>query len=989
MKFKILLFLAAIYLSKVNAQNIIINELMSSNSHTISDEDGNYPDWFELFNPGQDTVNLGGYGISNDSLVLFKWVMPEVLLFPQAHLLIFASGKNKTEISSGYLHTNFKLNASGGLIIITNPIGYIIDFEKFGKIGSDVSLGRYPDGSGSWFLFSDATPGYINTTQGYSGISSGPSASLPGGFYSGQISINLTTSSDYENIYYTLDGSEPDEASKIYSEPIQLNSTTVLRAKVFKPGYLPSRTLINTYILNFSSALPVIAISTDPANLFDEQTGIYTLGINADTAYPYYGANFWQDWEKPVHVELFEPNGLPGFSIDAGIQIYGGWSRANAQKSFAVYLRGQYGYNSLNYKLFNDQPFIDYKSFVLRNSGNDWTETGFRDALVGILVSGIDIDKQSYRPSVIFINGEYWGILNIREKINEHFLEQHHNVNPDSLDILESNADVIQGDNQDYIDLSSFIENNNLSEPANYDYIKTKIDIDNFIRYFITEIYCANTDWPGGNIKYWRNGKNGKWKWILFDTDWGFGLSNPEGFLQNTLEFVTDPNSTNESNPPWSTLFLRKLLENESFKNDFINCFADFSNSIFSPPAVIRKIDSIKSLIEPEILRHSARWDLFSFNEWLDNVQELRDFANLRIAYMQHHFIQKFGLCGLTKINLSISDTLMGTIKINSLNIKAPAWNGTYFLNVPIKIIAQSKRGFHFVGWEGSSSSNNDVLNITLQDTLNLNAVFEADSNFIVPKIVINEINYNSASSFNTGDWIELYNNDKNPVDLTSWIFKDSKEDHAFIFPNGTVLKADRFLVLCSDTSLFKPLFPEVKNFIGNIGFGLNGKGELIRLYDNYMTLIDSLTYCDEPPWPTQPDGNGSTLSLKNPDLDNSLGENWTASESHGTPGKANKIFTNVYDKLSLSPGKFQLDQNYPNPFNTLTSIHFSVGRQQFLTLKIYDVLGREIQTLVSEKKPAGIYEVKFNGDKLPSGIYFCRLQSENFVQTKKLILLK
>jgi hypothetical protein len=565
-----------------------------------------------------------------------------------------------------------------------------------------------------------------------------------------------------------------------------------------------------------------------------------------------------------------------------------------------------------------------------------------------------------------------------------------------------------------------------------------------------------------------------------------FNLANLNTFSHNTLQSVTDPIGTEYPNPPWSTLLLRKLLENDSFKYDFINCFADYSNSIFDSSVVIAKIDSIKSLIESEIPRHGARWSTFNPNEWLSNVQVLRDFANQRIANMRLHFIQKFGLTGLASINLTISDTSMGSIKLNSLIINSAHWSGKYFTDVPIRVIALPRQGFRFVRWEGSFTANDDSLSLTLSGALNLNAVFETDSNFILPKVVINEINYNSAAAFNTEDWIELYNNSENPIDISGWVFKDSDNAHAFTIPQGTILDTAGYLVLCIDTSLFKPLFPQVQNFIGNVGFGLSGSGELVRLYNNRMDLIDSLVYDDAIPWPTAPDGNGPTLSLKNPNLDNSLGENWAASLGNGTPGQKNDVFTDVpveltsftaevqkknvlikwttasevnnrgffvernirgnwesihfsegkgttvlissyqfIDRLTAKiennlvkyrlkqvnfdgsftysymieivfnslPDKFQLNQNYPNPFNPSTHIEYAVLNRQFIALKVYDLLGREIKTLVNEEQTPGFYEVEFNASSisggLPSGTYFYRLIAGSFVTTKKMVIIK
>lgn len=1188
----VLLFSTFLLTNDIKAQQVLINEVMSSNASTIADEDGEYSDWIELYNTQDSTINLNGYGISDDQLSPFKWLLPQLSLAAKDHLLIFASSKNKTELvrywetiidwgdvwkyrlgtsepssnwnslgfddqlwlsgKSGFgygdnddstivpyvqsmyvrknfnvddvnkismtvlhvdfddgfvaylngveiarenigtinvppafdesassyteplivyggkphsyviqnfqtllhtgknvlaiqvhnygtgssdltlipflslgmnsvpvnpkgadplldlpnkfLHTNFKLSSNGETLVVTNPQGSTVDQISFTTIGSDMSYGRQPDGSSSWFLFSDPTPGESNTTQGYNGVTADPQFSLVSGFYPSAQAITLISGSINDNIHFTLDGSEPTDTSQIYITPIQINSTTVLRTKAFSTGMLPSKTITNTYFINFATQLPVISLSTNPANFFDEETGIYTYGDSAETSFPYFGANFWKDWEKPVHVEYFENNGIGnGFSIDAGVQIFGGWSRGNAQKSLAIYARGKYGYSSINYKLFDDLPFTKYQSFVLRNAGNDWSYTMFRDGLMTSLVDGVDIDKQDFKPAVLFINGEYWGIQNMREKVNENFLAQHHNVNPDSVDILELDAQVVQGDSSDYLDLYSFIENNSLAVHENYEYVKTKMEVDNFIRYFVSEIYFANTDWPGSNIKYWRKSVTGKWRWILFDTDFGFGLFEPNAYKHNTLEFATALNGPNWPNPSWSTLMLRKLLENPSFKNDFINCFADYSNTIFKAQEVNKIITEIKSLIESEMPRHIQRWNQFDFNTWSNNVQGLRNFANQRITNLQLNFIQKFGLAGLAAVNLSISDTAMGSIKINSLEIKSLTWMGSYFFGVPISVIAQPKKGFRFVKWEGGNTSSEDSLTLELNSTINLNAVFEMDKNYSVPKIVINEINYNSSVTFNPQDWIEFYNNSDTSVNISNWIFRDSENIHNYIIPEGTVLSARNYIVLCSDDTLFHPLFPDVQNYLGNFNFGLSGGGELLMLLDNNLNLIDSLTYDDQAPWPAEADGNGPTLSLKNPDLDNSIYQSWSISLGYGTPGKINDIFTNINDENNnILPKGYYLEQNYPNPFNPVTKIRYQIptppissplakGRTEegFVSLKVYDILGNEVATLVNEFKKPGFYEVEFNGNNLSSGVYFYRIQADIFISTKKLILLK
>lgn len=1166
----------------IKPQSIVVNELMSSNGYTISDEDGDYSDWIELFNPQDTLINLSGYGISDDLDNPFKWVFPSISVQPQKHILVFASDKNRTSfvsywqsiinwgdiwkyrlgtseppanwkdlnfddqswlsgksgfgygdnddstiiqnvqslyvrktfyvddinkvvdavlhvdyddgfvaylngqeiaranigiagvtpaynesatsfvepqivyggkplafkiknfksiltsgtnvlaiqvhnygtsssdltlipflsfgmnevpnnpdlpnpllsLSKGYLHTNFKLSSEGEAIVITNPLNSMVDKVTFGEIGPDISLGRQPDGSSDWYLFSEPTPDDSNKTQAFVGRAECPMLSYPGGFYQNSINVSIDSDSNNTIVHYTLDGSVPDIFSDIYTSPILITSTKVLRARAFYPGKIPSKIVTNTYFINFNSNLPVVSLSTDPENLFNEESGIYTLGDSAESSFPYFGANFWKDWEKPVHIDYFENDGSNSvFNVDAGAKIYGAWSRGYDQKSLAIYARGQYGYSSINYKLFKDLPYDEYQNFILRNSGNDWPATMFRDGLMTSLVTDIDLDKQAFKPAVLFINGVYWGIQNIREKVNEHFLAQHYNINADSVNILELRGNIVQGDSIDYMNLVSFIENNNLSVESNFDYVKSKIDINNFIRYFVSEIYFANTDWPSNNIKYWRPDSKGKWRWILYDTDFGFGLVS--NFTHNTLAFALEPNGPDYPNPPWSTLLLRKFLENNTFKYDFINCFADYANTIFKASAVNKKINEISSLIEPEISRHAERWKQFNQDGWLNNVQTLRNFANQRIDYLRSFYEQQFNIANHYTVYLANQDTSMGSINLNTLKLTLPSWSGIYFKGIPIKLIAQPKKGFKFKNWKGSITSEEDTLIVLLNSYLNLTAVFEVDTSFSKPNIVFNEINYNSSDSFNPEDWVELYNNGTCDADLSGWVFKDSDDSHQFIFPEGTILQKNSYLVLSIDTSMFKPLFPEVKNVLGSVGFGLSGSGELIRLYDNEMNMIDSLIYDDNAPWPVEADGNGSTLELKNPNLDNSDGKNWAASFGYGTPGKVNDVFTDVnYENVTSLPEKYDLKQNYPNPFNPVTKIQYEIPETKnvednFVTLKVYDILGNEIITIINEYEKPGYYEVQFNASNLASGIYFYQLKAGDFIHTKKMVLLK
>jgi len=349
----------------------VINEIMSVNTTTIQDRDGDYPDWIEIYNPGDSEVDLTGYGLSDNPSEPLKWVFPKTTIQPGEFKLIFASDKNYLT-ENNYLHTNFKIKSDGETLLLSDSTGFVIDQVMTIKTLSDQSWGRQPDGSTEWFYFNQPTPGTSNTTIGYSAYSSPVEFSFAAGFYQSTISVDITCASANAEIRYTTNCSEPDQNSILYSEPVTINRTTVIRARSFETGLLPGKVLTHTYFLNEDITLPVISLSTNPEHLFDSQTGIYE--------------NFWEEWERPVHFEFFETKGAQKVNVDAGIMIGSGATRARPQKTFHIYFRSRYGTSKINYQIFPDLPIFEFTTLFLRNSGNDWDQTHFRDGFLQTLV---------------------------------------------------------------------------------------------------------------------------------------------------------------------------------------------------------------------------------------------------------------------------------------------------------------------------------------------------------------------------------------------------------------------------------------------------------------------------------------------------------------------------------------------------------------------------------------------------------------------------
>jgi hypothetical protein len=794
-----------------------------------------------------------------------------------------------------------------------------------------------------------------------------------------------------ETVRFTLDSSDPDENSPEFRKPIDINKNMVVRARAFKPGAAPGKIVSRTYIFDAKPTLPVVAITTDSMNLWDNETGIYILGDSYQAEEPHLGANYWEDWEKPAGIEMAGTDGKRLFTMNCGIKIFGAWSRMRPQKSLAVFFRNEYGDPSLEgVQLFHSKPITSFKSLVLRNAGNDYDYTRFRDGFMTDLVKETDNDIQAFEPVILYLNGKYWGHINLREKVNENYLASNFGVDPDNVDILEKNGVIVEGRNEDYVELLEFLHANSLMTDDNYEIVAGKIDINNYIDYMLSQIYFDNRDWPGNNVKYWRERtETGKWRWIMFDTDFGFGLYNGSAYSLNTIQFALDAANTNPDywpNPAWSTLFFRKLTENTKFKNAFINRFADMMNTTFLADRVVAKIDSFANIIQPEIYRHYQRWSVPSEGNWNSAVQNMRTFANNRAANVRNHITLQFTRAGIFDVNTVISPAVAGGIYLNTIHIQAENWTGKYFQNVPIKLTATPKQGYKFSHWEINGTKNlNNTIEISLTKVTTCKAVFEEtvnDGN----SVVINEINYKSAENADAGDWIELFNWGRVDLDISGWVMKDSETDHIFTIPGNTVLKSNEYLVVCASAINFSSIHPEVSNKTGDFDFGLGASGDAVRLFAINGILVDSVAFGSAAPWAIEPNGTGKTLELRHHTFDNSVADNWKSSVADfGTPGRDNSIYVGNETELLVKEEKQLLV--YPNPFSAETTIRFANPYFEQARISIFSVDGRLIRSVTTSQNEFIWNGENHNGQRVQPGIYICRVISGNKEYSAKILM--
>lgn len=504
--------------------------------------------------------------------------------------------------------------------------------------------------------------------------------------------------------------------------------------------------------------LPVISFSLQENYLFDYYDGIYTAGVDTDLwreQNPNEEMNWWNfpanyrrrgvDYEYPANFEFFpEESANSAINQIVGCRIHGGANRAQPMKSLRLYARSRYGNSHLEHKIFPSLNDTFFKRLILRNSGNDYGLTYIRDAVMQSLISHLNFDTQAYQPSIVFINGEFWGIHNIRERYDKHYLNRVYGVNEDEIDLLELNAWVKEGDAFHYYYMIDFILTNDISNNANYQHLSGLMDIDNFINYQISQIYINNTDWPGGNIDYWRKrtsefmpdaplGHDGRWRWLLFDTDYGFGYhGGNDAYKFNTLEFATTPDGSGWPNPPWSTLLLRTLLENEQFKTKFIEKFEYHIINTFDTQRVLNTIDSIADKIEPLIDCHSHRWhkNNLTYDKWQGYIDVMRNFAENRPCYMIYHLVHFF----------EISDDTFCAGICDTISFYTPEIEDTFTFS----LYPNPTNGIINIEFEDSTF----IQDISIYDMTGRLVKSVNINDYIIPKITVN------CANFGTGNYI-------------------------------------------------------------------------------------------------------------------------------------------------------------------------------------------------------------------------------------------
>ena len=735
--------------ASASGEGLVLNELLASSAYKSPDR----ADWIEIHNAGKRAINLKGYSLTDSLRNPGRWrITADLFIEAGGFRLVHADAKNLSENTrydsrtilkrllhwwkykrasitpadaAPRLHTNFRLASTSGELGLFSPSGKLVDSIEYGLQVPDVSFGRVQDQG--WRYCLQPTPGTPND---------GPSARNTGtpsrvklepreSFQPEPFSITLTTDEPDAVIRYELGGAKPTAESPIYHAPIKVERTTTLRTCLFLPDSLPGPCATKTYIINEMTSLPIACVTADPADLWGP-TGIYenpAKKINKDAR-----DLSTKNVRIPVHVEMWQSNRTKTNDMDAGMQMHGKTTLGLPQKSLGLYARSKYGEEAFRGDLFPGSGLDSFGSLILRNGGQDWCATLLTESTVKALSDGyMDIDHHSCAPYVVFINGQYWGIHNLREKSNADYLKTHYGHGRADLDILEENQRVVTGDRRHWDRLTEHIHSSDRSDEASLAFVENQIDINAFINFQIMRIYIGYYG-LSHNRKAWRpRTHGGKWRWMLFDVDQTLGISgtrdaylrgDPYGASTNHLAVYINPNNSIRPSEDYEMLFIW-LLKHNSFRHKFAQTFAMHLNSTFAPVRLLEIIEQKKQLIEAEMPRHIDRWKssptfvqdinnglsvnrfspIQSIADWEESTTILTRYANHRPAYMRQHLMRCLELGRLVEVQCEVKTAAAGQIRISGVPTRSNLFHGKFFRDSPLQLEAIPHAGYSFRRW--------------------------------------------------------------------------------------------------------------------------------------------------------------------------------------------------------------------------------------------------------------------------------------------------
>ena len=619
--------------------DVYISEVKSTSEDKI--------DYVELHNMSDEDIDISGYGISDSRSDIYRYTFTDTVIPAGGYIVVEGRGGSGSRVGE------FGIDKSGESVYLANGKGIIIDTVNSGWQSGDISRGRKA-GESKLYFFTTSTKGKVNDAEAYSTYASDPVFSVMGGYVDNGTSVEIRAG-EGETIYYTTDGSEPTKNSKQYSGAIAISATCTVRACAYAEGKLKSAVVTENFLVGDRHTLPVICVSMDPDDFLGDAKGIYAKGAgyydHDGVSYTHQKANYWQDWEREMNFEFFEADGTKGVSFDAGIRIFGQYSRELPKKSFSVHLRGKYGINQVTYPFFEDNDVTTLSSFVIRQSGQDWGTTLIKDAFVYQSIKGeMSLPGQDYRPCVLYINGEYWGIYNIREKENEDYIVNHYadeGAVKGDIDLVKGDTHPQVGSHEDWMEVRQYIRshvgdggaNNNIDTQDAVNWLNERVDMTSQMEWTIVEAFYFNSD--TGNVRDFRVG-DGKWRKMLFDVDHAL-KANGYNYINYLAEVMND--NGHGTGDMFQSHIFKAIKYNSVFRKQFIELYAHHINTTFDTDRLCGIIDEMAAQIRPEIERNCKRWgDPASADEWEASIEELKKTVANRRPYAIKEIKNLFGL---------------------------------------------------------------------------------------------------------------------------------------------------------------------------------------------------------------------------------------------------------------------------------------------------------------------------------------------------------
>lgn len=984
---------------------VVINEYSASN-RAINDNFGRTEDWIELYNTANNFVDLSGYYLSNDVNNPTMWQITSGVIAPNSRAVVYCSNR---DISSGSVfHANFNLTQlRPDQIVFSNPQGEILEVHEMWTTQVNHSYGRTSDGADTWGVLNNPTPLQPNTGV-KTGYTSRPEMSVNPGHYSSSVTVALSGNGDGEVIRYTLNGSTPSASSTLYTGPITVNQTTVIRARCFSsdPDILPGFIETNTYLINENHSIPIFSFAgdSDLLALFNGNQSLEPIG------------NF----------EYFDKNGQFVDGNLGDFNKHGNDSWSYPQRGVDFVSRDDYGYKRrLEHQFFSTTPRTRFRRLMVKAAANDnypFASGGahIRDSYVQTLsqVSGLDLDVRSSTNVILYVNGQYWGVYDLRERVDDNnytdFYYGQDYIYRDSdiyLQFLKTwGSTQAHFGNQpainDWNALRNYIQTNNIGEPAHFNYVESQLNIDSLIDYFVINSYVVSRDWLNYNTGWWRGldpaGQAQQWRYILWDQEAGLGHYTNFTGMPNVTATAPPCQVENLTVGSGHAQILKKLIQdNPSVRQRYVTRYADLLNTHFSCQRSIAVLDSMVNIIAPEMARQIQRWG-GNMTTWQNNVQNVRNFLNTRCQSLVTSLATCYNLTGPFLCNYSVVPQNGGRIKMNSEWLTQYPFQAQMYGNIETLLKAEAAPGYEFSHWEVDGA----VIQPNAEDPNIMLMISQATSitaHFFNPNLGERELLYywhfNAlvTPSDVTTITSDFHHENLAPVTMT---YTGTGARDIDVFNTGSDINlymgvgAGRGARVRNPSAIRTLVFDMPTTGFENIEFDYavqrSGQGMLKNVIAYSLNGVNYIqTGLPQTEFDIEEDYNLVTVDLSQiPGVQNNPNFKIRISfQGNTTTSNGNNRFDNIALKgtpvsLNVTTPKVTQVQLFPNPAQSEVSV---ISSNPMHEIVVYNMLGQQ----VTKVQPDQVTQFQFSLQGLTDGMYLVHIKGNELNETVKLIIKK